>query len=366
MGTYGDCFIRWRNERQRKAVDNMLRYVSLDGQLRATGEAVWQGLSDDFKRQMYSSMYLLRYVDQRCVALQRQGKIGTYVPLAGQEAAQVGLALALSKRDWLLPTYRDHGAALVAGVPLSHCLLHWMGRIEGHAYPEGLRVLPASVPIATHLPHAVGIAWAAKLRQQEEVAVACFGDGATSEGDFHEACNFAGVYRVPVIFFCQNNGYAISIPFSCQSATETVAERASSYALIGQRVDGNDVLAVYDVMRKQISQAKTANEPALIEAVTYRFGGHTTSDDPHKYRSEAEEGAWREKDPLRRLRLLLERTGLWSEQEQNAYHADCEQQMQAALKKVADLEKPSASHLAQHVFATEANGGSRNATADNG
>lgn len=335
----------------------MHRYIYPDGQLTKTGEEKWKALSPRQKREMYQWMRFLRYVDKRCIALQRQGRLGTYVSLAGQEAAQVGSALALQSQDWVFPTYRDHGAAMIAGVPLYRILLYWMGRVEGNQYPKGVRVLPPSVPIATHLPHAVGTAWAAKLREEDSVAIAYFGDGATSEGDFHEACNVANVFKVPVIFFCQNNGYAISVPFSRQSATQTVVERAQAYAMEGVRIDGNDVFVVFDTIREYRKQKRNCRQPILIEAVTYRLNGHTTADDPRKYRSEAEERMWKKRDPLLRYAALLRSENLWSDQEEQEWLQHCAAEFQRALTTIKEMDAPTKQHLFAHVFAESTSGG---------
>ena len=335
----------------------MLNYLFPDGRLTTTGKDVWQKLSAQKKREIYQWMTLLRYVDKKCIALQRRGRIGTYVSLAGQEAAQVGSALALRSKDWVFPTYRDHGAAYIAGVPLYQILLYWMGRVEGNRYPKGLRVLPPSVPIATHLPHAVGVAWAAKLKNEDSVAIAFFGDGATSEGDFHEACNFAGVFQVPIVFFCQNNGYAISVPFSRQSATKTVVEKAKGYSIEGIRLDGNDVLVVYDTIQKYLNREKSRRKPILVEAVTYRLNGHTTADDPKKYRTETEENVWRKRDPLLRYATLLRNENLWSDQDEQEWMQHCEEEFQKALKTIEEMESPAKQHLYAHVYVERKNGG---------
>ncbi len=337
-----------------------------DGRLTNKGQSIWEELSDDQKRRMYQWMRLLRYVDKRCISLQRQGRLGTYVSLAGQEAAQVGSAFALRNQDWMFPTYRDHGAALVVGVPLHQILLYWMGRVEGNQFPPAVRVLPPSVPIATHLPHAVGAAWAAKLRNEDSIAIAYFGDGATSEGDFHEACNFAGVFQLPVIFFCQNNGYAISVPFSRQSATETVVEKAKGFSMEGIQVDGNDVLAVFDVIQEYLKRAASQKKPILIEAVTYRLNGHTTADDPTKYRSRLEENAWRKKDPLLRYEKLLREEELWTDDDEQAWMKDCEETFKQALTTIERMEKPSKQHLFAHVFAERRSGGKWHGADDHG
>ncbi|HEY8448882.1 MAG TPA: thiamine pyrophosphate-dependent enzyme, partial [Bacillota bacterium] len=198
-------------------------------------------LSDAQLKELYEWMVFVRLLDQRAINLQRQGRMGTYPPVGGQEAAQVGSAYALNPEDWLFPSYRENAAVLVHGLPPEQMLLTWMGREEGMCPPEGVNVFPFSIPISSQVPHAVGMAWAAKLRGDRRVAIVYFGDGGTSEGDFHEGANFAGVFRAPVVFFCQNNLYAISVPLSRQTATETIAQKAIAYGFPGVRVDGNDV-----------------------------------------------------------------------------------------------------------------------------
>lgn len=344
-------------DKERQAMVYLLHYLSPDGQLTEHGKNFWDRLSAQTKREMYQWMTWLRYIDKRCISLQRQGRIGTYVSLAGQEAAQVGSAMALRRQDWVFPTYRDHGAMFIAGVPLYQILLYWMGRPEGSRYPKELRVLPPSVPIATHLPHAVGAAWAAKLKKEDAVAIAYFGDGATSEGDFHEACNFAGVFQVPVIFFCQNNGYAISVPFSRQSATQTVAEKAQGFAMEGMRIDGNDILIVFDTIQRYLNRSSEQRKPILIEAVTYRFNGHTTADDPKKYRCETEENAWRKKDPLLRYQALLRSEHLWSDDDEQEWMKHCANKFTSAFETIQQMDEPSKQQLFAHVFAERKSGG---------
>ena len=323
-----------------------------DGTLTDEGQAVWRRIDDGKKRLFYRWMTMVRLFDRRCVNLQRQGRIGTFAPLEGQEAAQVGSAMALSKGDWIFPTYREHGVQMVVGMPLNLILLYWMGRVEGWRPPEGLRLLPPSVPIATQLPHAAGAAWASKLKGERSVAVAYFGDGATSEGDFHEACNFAGVFRLPVIFFCQNNGYAISVPFSRQSATPTVAEKAAAYAFPGIRIDGNDVLAVYEAMVRAIERARSGEGPTLIEAVTYRHGAHTTADDPTRYRRQEELEEWRQRrDPITRMRRFLMQRGLLDEERDNAIAEEARERVAAAVRAVEQMPKAAATDIFDYVYA---------------
>lgn len=328
-----------------------LQYIQPDGQLTEAGRIVWAQTDPQLCLDFYRWMVKVRLFDRRSIVLQRQGRIGTYAPLEGQEAAQVGSALALTTLDWIFPSYREHGVAMIAGMPLDRILLYWMGRVEGNRTPEGVRLLPPAVPIATQLPHAAGAAWAAKLKQEPSVAVAYFGDGATSEGDFHEACNFAGVFNLPVIFFCQNNHYAISVPFSRQSATSTVAEKAVAYGMEGIRVDGNDVLAVYDVMVQAVQRARHGEGPTLIEAVTYRRGAHTTADDPSRYRDEEEAQEWiQHRDPLDRYRKLLFAEGMLTETDEKLWEEECKRELEEAVKAAESAPAPPASHLFTHVF----------------
>ncbi|WP_246258635.1 pyruvate dehydrogenase (acetyl-transferring) E1 component subunit alpha [Kroppenstedtia pulmonis] len=327
------------------------QYIRPDGQLSTQGRRVWGKISDHLKDSFYKWMVQVRLFDRRSILLQRQGRIGTYAPLEGQEAAQVGSALALKKEDWIFPSYREHGVAMIAGMPLSRILLYWMGRVEGNVTPEGVRLLPPCVPIATQMPQAMGAAWAAKLKKESSIAVAYFGDGATSEGDFHEACNFAGVFQLPVVYFCQNNHYAISVPFHRQSATPTVVEKADAYAIQGVQVDGNDVLAVYTAMKEAVDRGRQGEGATLIEAVTYRKGAHTTADDATRYRDEQEVEEWvNHRDPLRRYESLLIREGLWTEAEMRDWESYCKETVEQAVREAEAASPPSAEHLFAHVF----------------
>jgi len=214
-------------------------------------------LTEDELVEMYEQMRLVRRFDERAVSLQRQGRMGTYPPLSGQEAAQVGSAHALADDDWVFPSYREHGVGLVRGLSLERTLLYWMGHEQGNYMPEDVNIFSVAVPIATQIPHATGAAWASKLQGEEKAFVCYFGDGATSEGDFHEGLNFAGVFDTPNVFFCNNNQWAISVPRERQTASATLAQKATAYGFEGVQVDGMDPLAVYKVTREAIEKAKT-------------------------------------------------------------------------------------------------------------
>ncbi len=264
---------------------------------------------DALALKIYQDMVLLRTFDEKALNLQRQGRVGTFPPSLGQEATEIASAHALSKKDWMAPSYRDHGALYVHGVPFENVILFAMGRAGSLA--GDVRALPSSIPISTHLPHAVGLAMAARMQGEEAIAIAYFGDGGTSEGDFHEALNFAGVFKAPVIFLCQNNGWAISIPVSRQTASATLAQKAEAYGIWGVRVDGNDALAVYQVVKEARERALAGQGPTLIEALTYRLGPHTTADDPTRYRDAEEVVSWRgDRDPIVRLGTYLHQKGI--------------------------------------------------------
>ncbi|WP_155836166.1 pyruvate dehydrogenase (acetyl-transferring) E1 component subunit alpha [Alicyclobacillus herbarius] len=308
------------------------------------------GIDDALLVRMYEQMVWVRQFDRRLVALQRSGRIGTYPPVEGHEACQVASTLALRKQDWVFPTYRDTGAMLVHGVPMEQLLLYWNGRPEGLYIPEGVKVFPICVPIATQLPHAAGVAWAAQLRGLDEVALAFFGDGATSEGDFHEALNFAGVFRLPVIFLCENNQYAISVPYTRQTASETIAQKAEAYGVEGIRVDGGDAIAVYKAVKDALEKARQGGGATLIEALTYRYGPHTTSDDPSKYRSQEEAEAWRERDAIVRHRRRLENWGLWDDAQQKALEERVNQEIVSAIRAMEAAPPPNPDDLFEHVY----------------
>lgn len=229
----------------------------------------------------------------------------TYAPNLGQEAAQVGSAYAMEKDDWLVPAFRELGAWLVRGVPLKNILLYWYGNEWGSHFPEGVKVLPISVPISSQLQHAAGIGIANNIKGEKNVVVTYVGDGGTSEGDFHEAINFAAVFNAPVIFIIQNNQYAISTRRAIQTKSETLAQKAIAYGIPGILVDGNDIFAMYSATKEAIDRARNGGGPTLIEAYTYRLGSHTTSDDPTLYRENEEVEQWKKKDPILRFKKYL-------------------------------------------------------------
>jgi len=302
---------------------------------------------------IYRAMRKARRFDERAVSLQRQGRMGTYPPLAGQEAAQVASSYALAERDWVLPTYREHAATMVRGMPLERTLLYWMGHPRGGTVPEDVNVFPITVPIASQIPHAVGAAWARKLQGGREVVLCHFGDGATSEGDFHEGLTFAGVFDTPTVFLCNNNQWAISVPRERQTAAETLAMKADGYGVEGVRVDGMDPLAVLRVVRAAAEKARDPPadraRPTLIEAEMYRFGAHTTADDPTVYRDEAEVERWREKDPLKRFESYLREERLLDDDRIAEIESAVDAEITDAVEAAESTPRPEPSALFEHV-----------------
>jgi 2-oxoisovalerate dehydrogenase E1 component alpha subunit len=308
-------------------------------------------LTKEFVQQLYTQILRVRTFDRKAISLQRQGRLGTYAPFEGQEAAQVGSAMALEKDDWLFPTYRDHAATMTFGHSLPTIFIYWNGRVEGCVPPEGKKIFPPAVPIATQLPHATGAALAEKRRGTKNAAICYFGDGATSEGDFHEGMNFASVFKAPVVFFNQNNSFAISVPIEKQMNSETIAQKSVAYGMPGVRVDGNDIFAVYFETKKALERARAGEGPTLIEAVTWRYGAHTTADDPTKYRDQSlSEKKRKESDPVVRLQRFMQNEGYW----EDAWATEIQEQMNAeieeAVKEMEAYQAPDVNDMFDYVF----------------
>lgn len=307
-------------------------------------------VSDEETVSLFKKMVFIRLADQRALMLQRQGRFGTYAPCWGQEACQVGSASMLRKEDWIFPAFRELAATLTMGVPLKTFFLYWMGNEMGSRAPEGTNVMPVAIPVGTQPLHAVGVAWAAKLKSEKIVTLTYFGDGATSKGDFHEAMNLAGVFKTPTIFFCQNNQFAISVPRKMQTASATIAQKAIAYGFDGIQVDGNDLFAVMAATKEAVEKARSGGGPTFIEGVTFRFGPHTTADDPTKYRTEEEIEPWKPRDPFVRLRLYLKGKGLWNEEAEEGATEEGQKQIDEAVKEAESVPAPSPEDIFQYVF----------------
>ncbi len=314
---------------RKQAFSGSVDYVQVLDENGNVDKALEPKLSDGILRKLYADMVLCRLLDQKAISLQRQGRMYTYAPLLGQEASQVGAFNALDQTDWIFPSYRDHGSYLVRGADISGLFKYYMGFEEGLDVPTKMAVFPVSITVGNHLPLAAGFAWAQHIKKEKAASLVCFGDGATSEGDFHESLNVCAVHKLPCIFFCQNNQWAISVPVQKQMASETIAQKALAYGAKGIRVDGNDVLAVYAAVKQAQQDALAGKGPTLIEAVTYRMTMHTTADDPKKYRSEEEVENWKQKDPIARFERYLSGKKLWDE----AYQKEVEDAAKARIEE---------------------------------
>jgi pyruvate dehydrogenase E1 component alpha subunit len=280
---------------------------------------------------LHRTMLLSRRLDERLLHLQRQGRIGTFPPTSGQEAAQLGGVVHLGAEDWLVPSFRETAAELWRGRTIENIIIANNGLNEGGMMPESSKDFPISIPVASQIPHAVGLAWSAKYRRSDEIVMVFFGDGATSEGDFHEGMNFAGVFQVPVIFVCQNNQWAISVPLAKQTRAQTLAQKAVAYGMPGMQVDGNDILAVYAAAETAVRRARAGEGPMLIECVTYRLLMHTTADDPRRYRSDEEVKQWQQRDPLLRFEKYLLKKGMLTEKKIEVIQSEVADEIQRAV-----------------------------------
>src|SRR3954469_23421241 len=315
-----------------------LRRVIGDGEAIPDGEV--DGLEERDLLELYRSMVLLRTYDERSVVFHRQGRIGTYAIFWNHKAMQAGSVYALGKDDWIFPSYRESAIGLLRGMPVSTVLSWWRGHPAGWWNPLDYRVASICVPIATHVPHAAGLAWGKKLRGENACAIAYFGDGATSEGAFHEGANFAAVMRAPLVLFCNNNQWAISTPLSAQTAAETLADKAVGYGMPGVRVDGCDVLAVYEATREAVARARAGEGPTFIEAVTYRAAPHATADDPSVYIDAARVEEEKRRECVGRYEAYLRRPGLLSDEAAEAVRAQAADLMREGIA-AAEAEPPA-------------------------
>jgi len=324
----------------------MLELLDVDGKVRGTSP-----MSSDQVVAALRLMLLSRAVDDRLIKLQRMGRVGVYGPVHGQEAAVIGSAMALDPgRDWIVPASREHPAMLRHGLPLKNMFATYMGNFDAAAVPEGVRLLPRQQSIGAQLPHAAGLAWALKLRRTGGVVAVYFGEGASSEGDFHEASNLAGVMRVPLVMLLINNHYAISTPVHRQTAATDLAARAEGYGFPGFVVDGNDLMAVYSTTFDAVNRALSGAGPTLIECRTYRMGFHNTSDNPKEYRDQAELDEAGRRDPIERVRRYAIREGIWSAGQEAAALDEIRSEIETAQRQVEELPRPGATAIFEHVY----------------
>ena len=333
-------------------MSDLLRYIG-DGSSLPDAQPP-EGLTEKNLLDMYRWLVLLRTFDERAVALQRQGRIGTYALYWGEEGTQAGALYAMDDVDWVFPSYRQNAIGMLRGVSPATILAWWRGYGGQHGFynPREHRVGPICVPIATHLPHAVGVAWASKIRGDRAASLSWFGDGATSEGDFHEAMNFASVLKAPTVFFCVNNQWAISTPLSKQTATRTIAEKARAYNMPGVRVDGFDPVACWKATRDAVERARAGEGPSLIEAFCYRIGAHGTADDPRLYRDEAETEYWRALEPVSRTARYLKRLGILDDDKEATVLSEAKEVIATAVTEMEAISHPDQNILFDTVYAS--------------
>lgn len=308
---------------------------------------------------IYRHMLETRFLDERLTALQRQGRIGFHVGSLGEEAAIIGAAFAMRSQDWLFPCYREFGAALFRGLDFQRFIDNMFGNAndtaKGRQMPDhytcrAAHWLSISSPVGTQITQAVGFAWAGKLRKEDFATLVYFGDGATSSSDFHAGMNFAGVFKIPTVFFCRNNGWAISVPADRQTASSTFAIKGTAYGIPAVRIDGNDVFAVVQTVQEAVARASRGEGATLIEAITYRMGGHSTSDDPNAYRKSAELETWAGRDPIHRVRAYLEGRGAWGDAQEKATLEEIDRRFKEAVAIAERTPKPALQTMFQDVY----------------
>ena len=335
-----------------KALETQIDHVSILDEHGAFDEKLGAGLiPDDDLVKLYEHMMVCRQLDEVAFKLQRSGRMGTYPQNMGQEATSLGAAYMLDDSDWMVTCYRENCGLFWRGLPMEKILQHWMGDERGNQIDRDLYCTPIAVPIGTQMLHATGLAWGAKYREEKQIACTFFGDGATSEGDFHEAMNFAANLDIPVIFFCQNNQWAISVPSSIQCSAPTVAQRGVAYGVECLQCDGNDIFAVAWCMKKAIESAREHHRPVFIEAVTYRLGDHTTADDARRYRDEEEVELWKTRDPLNRMREYLKGKKLWNDSKQAELQERAEKTVAEAVERAETIEAPEITDIFNWTFA---------------
>lgn len=334
----------------------VLTIIETDGKV-AKGKD--PNLSNDQLKELYETMAKARIMDERGLALQRQGRIGFYLQALGQEASHVGSAAALLDSDWLFPAYRQPGIPILRGAPIDQIVCEWFGHegdpSKGRQMPvhyslRCINFVSISSPIGTQITHAVGAAMAAKIRKDDTVFMTYFGDGGTSSNDFHAGLNFAAVTKAPCVFICENNQWAISVPSHRQTGSETMAQKAVAYGMPGVRVDGNDILAVYRVCMEAVDRARKGEGPTMVETVTYRMASHSSSDDASRYRDQEEYELWKQRDPIQRFQQYLKRRKLWTKEWQTEIEETYKNELNAAIKRAEAAPKPSIESMFEGVY----------------
>jgi pyruvate dehydrogenase E1 component alpha subunit len=347
------------DQRDDVAVDPALGLLSVMGELDQPFQLLAPKVEPELLLRMQRELLRIRVLDARMVVLQRQGRVGFYGACTGQEAVPIACGFAVAENDWVFPALREQAVMLVRGFPLRKFIAQVFGNsgdvLKGRqmpSHPSGKQVHQVSWSscIGPQIPQAVGAAWAAKLRKNRDVMLGFMGDGATSEPDFHAAMTFAGVHQTPSVLICQNNGWSISVPTERQTASETIAVKGHAYGVASTRVDGNDVIAVYQVVRDAVERARNGGGPTFIECLTYRIGAHSTSDDPTRYRSNEEVERWKRRDPVERFHRYLVARGLTSDEKRAAIEAELDAEIVAAIKDVEPLPPPSRESMFEDVY----------------
>lgn len=326
----------------------LIQIMDPDGKI--VDESALDGITDELIEKMYRWMILTKSWNTKVLSLQRQGRMGTLASVRGQEASNVGMGMALGENDWFCPSFREFGTQFIRGLEPKNLMLYWGGDERGARPPDDSKVLPVCITVGSHLLHAAGLAWAAKIKGDKVAILSSSGDGSTSQGDFHEALNFAGVFKLPVVFAIQNNHWAISVPVSRQTASETLAEKALAYGIDRKRVDGNDVMAVYQTVKQLLDRAREEYKPSLVELVTYRLDDHTTSDDASRYRTEEMLEPWLKKDPIERMRKYMAENKGWDESKETALTEEITEQIENTVKEYESTEAPGVDDMFNHVY----------------
>ncbi len=326
-----------------------VRTVSIMDEAGKANEKLMPRLSDDEIKELYRKMLTIRIFDDKAGKVQRQGRLGPYISFLGQEACQVGIVSQLRKDDWFFPTYRDSGALIAREMQMKDVLLYWMG--DSRAFEKAGTTFPICIAVGTHPPHAAGAAFASKIKKKDFIAVSVCGDGATSRGDFYEAMNFAGVFKLPVIFVVQNNQWAISVPRNKQTATQTIAQKAIAAGIEGVQIDGNDIFSVISAMKYAIEKARAGDGATLIECVTYRLNDHSSADDQKRYRDQKEVEEWRIKEPVERLKKFMISKGLWNEKFEQDIIADAAALVDKGIKDAESVSSLQLDDLFKNTFA---------------
>lgn len=312
--------------------------------------ALMPSLSDSDIKKIYELLILSRTFDHHALSLQREGRLGTYASILGQEASQIGSAFAVDRADWIFPSFREMGVYITMGYPMHMLFQYWSGDERGMKTPDDLSIFPICVPVGTQIPHAVGAAMAVKYKKDKTAVICYFGDGGTSEGDFHEGLNMAGVFKLPVVFICQNNQWAISVPRERQTASKTIAQKAFAYGFEGVQVDGNDVFAVYKATKDALQKARDGNGPTFIECFTYRMSDHTTADDASRYRSKEDVEKWKQKDPILRLKLFMKKEKIWSQKYEDEVTKKAKERIDEAVKIAESIKPPEAEDMFKYTY----------------